>query len=143
MDWLNLYGLLFVVLLLIPNIVYGIRCPEGFLGNYHNKKVEALEQAGRFGCMAFMVLNFPSVRFLGGKMLYLVVGSVLMTLYWLGWGIFWAENSMRKALILSLLPSLLFLESGLLTGNLPLVVLALVFAYAHITISCENTKKAP
>lgn len=143
MDWLNGYGLLLLVLLMVPNIVYGIQCPDGFPDSCHHKLVETLEQIGRFGCMAFMILNFPTVRFLWGKDLYLALGGGLMALYWLGWAVFWKENSLRKAVTLSILPSLLFLESGILTGNVLLMLLAMVFAYAHITISCQNIRKAP
>lgn len=63
MEWLNLYGLLFVVLLMIPNIIYGIKCPDGFRNVYHNKLVETLEQIGRFGCMAAMMFRMPVLCF--------------------------------------------------------------------------------
>lgn len=142
MERLNLYGLLFIALLMIPNIVFGLKCPEGFRNIYHNKLVETLEQIGRFGCMAAMVFEIPGVCigfwFAGAKMLYLILGAVLMALYWLGWIVYWKKDSLTRALVLSILPPLLFLESGVLSGNILLTVLSGLFAYAHITISCGN-----
>lgn len=142
MDWLNLWGLVFVILLLIPNIVYGIKCPDGFRSIYHNKLVEALEQIGRFGCIAAMVFWVPGLCtgfwFDGAKSLYLALGTILMAAYWLGWIAFWKKEGVAGALVLSILPSLLFLESGILSGNILLTVLSGLFAYAHITISCKN-----
>lgn len=140
MDWLNLYGLALVVLLLIPNILYCLRCPNGFPVRCHSKALETLEQIGRFGCMAFMVLSFPAVCFPVGKIPYLILGSILMSMYWLGWMIFWRKNSLAKALILSILPTLLFLESGFLTGNVLLILLAVMFGFAHITINVKNAE---
>lgn len=74
----------------------------------------------------------------GAKNVYLIVGAVLVGLYVLGWIVFWNESSVRKALALSILPSLLFLESGILTRNYPLVVGAAIFAPCHIAISYMN-----
>lgn len=138
MDWLNPAGLILVILLLIPNIFYGLICKRDFQGQYHNKTMELMEQVGRFGCMAFMVLQLPFCRPAGR--LYLILGGILMALYWLGWILPGRKNSIRRALALSTVPSALFLESGLLTGSWPLTALALVFACGHIAISCQNAK---
>lgn len=142
MDWLDLYGLLFVVLLMIPNIVYAVKCPEGFSNIYHNQLVEALEQVGRFGCMAAMVFRVPGLCFgfwfVGAKAWYLILDGILMAAYWIGWIVLWKKDNLVRALALSILPSLLFLLSGILSGNVPLAVLACLFSYAHITISCRN-----
>ncbi len=53
MEWLNLYGLAFIAVIMIPNIIYAIKCKEGFENKWHNKIVELLEQIGRFGCFAY------------------------------------------------------------------------------------------
>ena len=75
----------------------------------------------------------------GAQTLYLILGIVLLALYCGGWIVFRKGNCMAKALTLSILPSVLFLESGILTLNIPLIVLSVVFAICHITISCKNT----
>lgn len=143
MEWFNLTGLIFVVVLLIPNIIYGATNKDGFAGEFHNKFVETGEQIGRFGCFILMFIqpSFVTLGYIydGAQALYLILGIVLLALYCGGWIVFRKGNSIAKALTLSILPSVLFLESGILTLNIPLIVLSVVFAICHITISYKNT----
>lgn len=143
MDRFNLTGLIFVVVLLIPNIIYAATNKDGFAGEFHNKLVETGEQIGRFGCFILMFIqpSFVTLGYIydGAQTLYLILGIVLLALYCGGWIVFRKGNSIAKALTLSILPSVLFLESGILTLNIPLIVLSVVFAICHITISCKNT----
>ena len=143
MEWFNLTGLIFVVVLLIPNIIYAATNKDGFAGEFHNKFVETGEQIGRFGCFILMFIqpSFVTLGYIydGAQALYLILGIVLLALYCGGWIVFRKENSIAKALTLSILPSVLFLESGILTLNIPLIVLSVVFAICHITISYKNT----
>lgn len=143
MDWFNLTGLIFVFVLLIPNMIYAVTNKDGFADNYHNKFIEAGEQIGRFGCFILMFIQLPFVTlgyiFDGAQALYLILVIVLLALYCGGWIVFRKGNCMAKALTLSILPSVLFFESGILTLNIPLIVLSVVFAICHITISYKNT----
>ena len=143
MEWFNLAGLIFVVVLLIPNIIYAATNKDGFADKYHNKLVETGEQIGRFGCFILMFIqpSFVTLGYIydGAQALYLILGIVLLALYCGGWIVFRKGNSIAKALTLSILPSVLFLESGILTLNIPLIALSVVFAICHITISYKNT----
>lgn len=143
MEWFNLTGLIFVVVLLIPNIIYAATNKDGFADKYHNKLIEAGEQIGRFGCFILMFIqpSFVTLGYIydGAQTLYLILGIVLLALYCGGWIAFRKGNCIAKALTLSILPSVLFLESGILTLNIPLIVLSVVFAICHITISYKNT----
>lgn len=143
MEWFNLTGLIFVVVLLIPNIIYAATNKGGFAGEFHNKLVETGEQIGRFGCFILMFIqpSFVTLGYIydGAQALYLILGIVLLALYCGGWIVFRKGNSIAKALTLSILPSVLFLESGILTLNIPLIALSVVFAICHITISYKNT----
>lgn len=143
MEWFNLTGLIFVVVLLIPNIIYAATNKDGFADKFHNKLVETGEQIGRFGCFVLMFIQLPFVTlgyiYDGAQTLYLILGIVLLVLYCGGWIVFREGNSVAKALTLSILPSVLFLESGILTLNIPLIVLSVVFAICHIMISYKNT----
>ena len=143
MEWFNLTGLIFVVVLLIPNIIYAATNKDGFADKYHNKLIETGEQIGRFGCFILMFIQLPFATlgyiYDGAQALYIILGIVLLALYCGGWIVFRKGNSIAKALTLSILPSVLFLESGILTLNIPLIVLSVVFAIFHITISYKNT----
>lgn len=63
MDWFNLFGLIFIVVIMIPNIVFAIKYKDGFENKYQNKTIEIIEQIGRFGCFGFMIINIPGTRF--------------------------------------------------------------------------------
>lgn len=141
-KYVNFWGLIFVVIILIPNIVFAISCKDGFENRYQNKLVETLEQIGRFGCFFSMFIVAPYMNkgywFQQGKAIYLILGFLLVGLYCLGWIVFWKENSIRKSLYLSMIPSLLFLESGVVSGNILLLIFAVIFAPCHILISYWN-----
>lgn len=141
-KYVNFWGLIFVVIILIPNIVFAISCKDGFENRYQNKLVETLEQIGRFGCFFSMFIVVPYMNkgywFQQGKAIYLILGFLLVGLYCLGWIVFWKENSIRKSLYLSMIPSLLFLESGVVSGNILLLIFAVIFAPCHILISYWN-----
>lgn len=142
MSWFNFIGLIFVVIILIPNIIFAYTNKDGFQNNYSNKIVETLEQIGRFGCFAFMFFTPPFLnlgfKISSAKTAYIITGAILVALYCLGWIVFRKESSIRKSLVLSIIPSILFLESGILSLNFPLIVLALIFAPCHIIISYKN-----
>mgnify|MGYP004514169443 CR=1 FL=1 len=63
-----------------------------------------------------MIFNIPVLCrgfwFDGAKTAYFASSSALTAAYLFGWIVFWKENSLRKAAVLSVVPSLLFLESG-------------------------------
>ena len=105
-------------------------------------QIEIMEQIGRFGCFISMFLVIPFLNkgfwFKSGKTIYIALGIGLVTLYCAGWIIFWKEDSIRKSLYLSIVPSLLFIESGVISGNFQLVVFAIIFAPCHILISYMN-----
>ena len=89
MKWLNWYGLLFVAVILVPNIVFAATNADGFVNKFSNKKIEVLEQIGRFSCFAFMFVTIPGLSkgwlFSSAKKAYLIAGAVLVGLYVLGW----------------------------------------------------------
>lgn len=142
-KYFNIYGLIFVIIILFPNIIFAYFCKDGFENHYENKLVEIMEQIGRFGCFISMFLVIPFLNkgfwFKSGKIIYVAWESVLVTLYCIGWIIFWKEDSIKKSLYLSIVPSLLFIESGIISGNFQLLVFAIIFAPCHILISYMNS----
>lgn len=142
MEWFNPYGLGFMAVIMIPNIVFALRCKDGFASPWRNKAIEVLEQIGRFGCFALMIFNLPHTWF-GfcsdeAFSLYLIGNGVLVLLYCLVWVVCFRKNSIFRALVLSILPSVIFLLSGVLLRSIPLTAAALLFAPCHIMISYQN-----
>lgn len=142
MDWFNIYGLCFIAVIMLPNIVFAVRCRDGFENKWNNKAVEALEQVGRFGCMVFMIVNIPPLcfgwLFEGALAVYLGVDIGLLIAYCVIWIICFRKNSLFRALALSIIPSALFLFSGIMLLSVPLIVTAVIFAPCHIAISYKN-----
>ena len=144
MEWFNGFGLLFMAAVMIPNILFAVKCKDGFENKWHNTAVEAIEQIGRFGCLGFMVFNIPGTWFSWWSdeafAVYLVVDGLLVLAYCLIWIVCFRKNSVFRALALSILPSILFLFSGIMTRSILLTASAILFAPAHIAISWQNAK---
>lgn len=142
MEWFTPFGLVFITVIMIPNIVFAIRCKDGFTNNYRNKTVELVEQIGRYGCFSFMVFNVPGTWFGWASnevfALYLILDALLVALYCILWIVCWKINGMVKALALSVIPSVDFLISGIMSRSVLLTVATLLFAPAHIFISSQH-----
>lgn len=142
LQYVNLYGLAILLVIMVPNIIYAGKYPENFENLWHNKFVEMLEQIGRFGCFGFMIVILPWFKFgfASGKIFaaYLIADGILLFLYCAVWVIYFNKNTLFRAIALSVLPSLLFLTSGILTAYLPLAVSACIFAPCHVLISVKN-----
>lgn len=144
MEWFNVFGLLFMIVIMIPNIVFAMKCQNGFENKWNNRAVELVEQIGRFGCFGFMILNIPGTWFSWWSdeafAVYLLVNTLLVALYCLAWVVCWKKNNVFRALALSVIPSAIFLFSGIMSRSMLLILAALLFAPAHILISYKNAK---
>lgn len=144
MGWFNVFGLIFIVVIMIPNVVFAIKRKDGFDNKWDNKFVEFIEQAGRFGCFGFMIFNIPGTWFGWWSdeafALYLIVDGILVILYCAIWIICFKKNSVFRALALSVIPSALFLFSGIISRSVLLTVASVLFAPSHIAISYRNAK---
>ena len=144
MEWLNVFGLVMVAVIMIPNILFAMKCKDGFVNKWNNKPVETVEQIGRFGCFGFMIINIPGTWFGWWSdeafAVYLVVDAVLVTLYCVIWAVCFRKSSVFRALALSIIPSVLFLFSGIMSRSILLTIAALLFAPSHIMLSYQNAK---
>ena len=144
MGWFNIFGLVFIVVIMIPNIVFAIKCKEAFENKWSNKVVELLEQIGRFGCFGFMIFNVPGTWFGWWSdeafAIYLIVDSLLIVLYCIIWVICWKKNNVFRALALSIIPAVVFMFSAVMNRSILLIIASMLFAPTHIMISYKNVK---
>lgn len=142
MDWFNYYGLAIIVIIMIPNIVFAFMHKDSFNNTYKNKAVEVLEQIGRYACFILMIFNIPYTYFNFwfdyALAVYLSVNGALLLAYLIFWIVFWNKNGKPKALALSVTPSLIFLFSGIVLLNIPLIAFAILFSVNHILLSYKN-----
>ena len=145
MEWINVFGLAFITVIMIPNIIFAVKCKDGFENKWKNRLAETIEQIGRFGCFGFMIIHIPGT-WLGwwsdkAFAVYLIIDTVLAMLYYLIWIICFRKSSVFRALALSIIPSILFLFSGIMSRSVLLIIAAVIFAPSHIAISYNNAKK--
>ena len=143
MDWFNYYGLFIIAAIMIPNILCVIFDKNAFINNFHNIVLETIEQIGRYGCFVLMIFNIP-FTFLGfwfenALVVYLITNGILLFLYLLGWWVFRKKQNATKQLWLSIIPTVLFLFSGIMVVSVPLIIVSILFGIGHITISYKNS----
>lgn len=142
MDWFNYYGLAIMAVIMIPNVIYAVLHRNDGSNLYKNKTVETLEQIGRYACMVLMVFNIPCTYFNFwfdyALTVYLSVNGGLCLLYLIFWIICWNKSGKPKAISLSVIPSAIFLFSGVVLAYIPLIAFAILFAVCHIFISYKN-----
>lgn len=140
MGKFNYIGLIIIILIMIPNVIFAAKNKDGFENLYKNKAVELFENIGRYGCFLLMIFNIPDTYkgfwFNGGLAVYVAVNGVLVAAYLLGW--VFIKSDMAKAILLSVIPSLVFLFSGAAIISVPLIACAAVFAIFHVLLSVKN-----
>ena len=141
MNWFNYLGLIIVVGLLVPNVIYYFRHQIEEKKNVHPAFV-ILENVGRYGAMIFMVFNIPYTWFSffcnEGLLFYVIVNFELLYLYIILFIVFRKKTGLVKTLFLSIIPSIIFIFSGIMIVSIPLMVFGSIFAFAHIYISVKN-----
>ena len=144
MEWFNGFGLIFIAVIMIPNIIFALKCKDGFVNKWNNKYVEIIEQVGRFSCFGFMIINIPGTYFGWWSdeafAIYLIVDFILVLIYCIIWIVCFKESIIFRALALSIIPSILFLFSGIMSRSVLLIIASVLFAPSHIMISYKNAK---
>ena len=141
MDWLNIYGLVIMIIIMIPNIVFAMR-EKNFGSKYNNKLIEVIEQIGRFGSMFLMIFNISFLNygywFSNAKKVYMILVAVLALAYCLTWVLYFKKATISKAMALAIIPTLIFLFSGLISLNILLIITSVLFGIGHLIISYYN-----
>ncbi|MDE7305875.1 MAG: hypothetical protein K2N33_00635 [Clostridia bacterium] len=142
MGWFNYYGIAVMAVIMIPNIIYAITHKSDADTVYKNKAVIIAEQIGRYACFVLMIFNIPYTYFNFwfdyAFVVYLSVNGGLCLAYIIFWIICWNKNGKLKALSLSVIPSCIFLFSGVVLAYIPLIVFAVLFGACHILISYKT-----
>lgn len=142
MGWFNYYGVIIMIIIMIPNIIYAVRTEEKNTKESIAKRSLILEQVGRYGSFIFMIFNIPFTYcdfwFAYVLIVYLLVNGVLLLIYVLGWFLLWRKSNLMKALLLSIVPTIVFVFSGVILLNIPLIICSIIFGIFHIKISIKN-----
>lgn len=142
-DWINIGGLIIVILMLMPNIIYAIK-NRNEVNKCENKVMNIVEQIGRYASMFLMIFNigifqhgFPSVNSL---LLYFIGNITLLITYWIIWGLYIKKKKMWSGMALAIIPTGIFMLSGIALLHIPLMISALLFGIGHIYVTYQNQK---
>lgn len=140
-NWLNVFGLILVILILIPNIIYAIKFKD-VKNKCTNKFMNILEQVGRYACMIFMVFNVGLAKFgfasVGEFLIYFFGNTILLLAYWIVWILFFIKQSSWKSMVLAIVPVCIFLICGVTLRHVLLIISAVIFAVGHIYVTRKN-----
>ena len=138
----NYFGIIFIIVLMLPNIYASIFKKELFVNKFDDRLLIKLENIGRYLCMILMVINIQDLyggfKSVEAFVTYLGINIILLGLYYIVWFIFYKFNNIYKNMILGIIPSLMFIISGILQNHLLLIISGIVFAYAHLKIIWKN-----
>lgn len=133
-NWINIWGAIIVLMLLIPNIVYAFKNnnePKVIL----SKGLIICEQIGLYGCIILMWLPLFVCKFgftsIIGLLSYLILNTILMIIYYVFWFPYFKKKILTKSMLLAIIPSIIFFVSGVLLRHWALVIMSIIFAYAH------------
>ncbi len=140
-GWINLFGAVIVIVMLVPNAVYALRNRDQ-KNNCTNKVMNAVEQVGRYGCIVLMWLPLFVWEFgFANKTMFLlyIAGNVLLlAAYLMVFRMYLVERSGGRAMTLAVLPACIFLLSALTLRHWLLFVFAILFAAGHIYVTKKN-----
>lgn len=136
-GWINLFGAVIVLLIMIPNIIYALKNKNETEDINVPRYLTVCEQIGRYGCIILMWLPLMVWK-LGFKsneefVIYLFSNSVLIIAYYLCWAGYFKQKTLKKGMILAIIPTIVFLVSALLLHHWLLALFALLFGFAHIS----------
>lgn len=144
----NPWGFLFLSIIMIPNIIFAIKNKEAFENSKQKKWfkiLEIFEQIGRYGCFFCMMFNISGTYFGFSSnfsfRIYLIINGILIFSYCLIWITHFRKNNLFRGISLSVIPSIIFLFSGIISKSILLIIFAIIFAPCHIAISILNTKR--
>lgn len=143
-GWINLFGAGIIVLIMIPNIIHATRQKQDETQIEVPRGLSACEQVGRYGCIILMWLPLLVWKFGFGSveefLIYLIGNGALLLCYYLSWMLYSRKKTLSVAMALAIIPTAIFLLSGILLRHWLLVAFAILFGFAHCTITYMTHK---
>lgn len=142
-SWINIFGLVIMILMLIPNIIYAMKF-QGLENKCKNKPMNILEQIGRYLSMLLITFNIGLAEFgfssVEAFIIYFIGNTILMIIYWIIWSLYFKKMNLWKSIVLAIIPTAIFLLSGITLRHYLLVLSAIIFGIGHIYVTYQNAK---
>lgn len=143
-GWINGFGAIIIVLIMIPNIIYAIK-NKGEKNLCDNKFMNIIEQIGRYTSIIFMWLPLLVWEFgfknVGEMVIYFIGNIGLLIAYIVIFSLYLKKKTRRKAIALAIIPSCIFIMSGILLRHLLLLVSGVTFSIGHIYVTIKNNEE--
>lgn len=147
-------GLIFLIMLMVPNIVWGNNQPKGYdkYVKNENKILLLLERIGEVGntCLALIFSDF-NINTISSWSIILLIAFLAMVLYEIYWIRYFKSEKTMKDMYSSILgipvagatlPVIAFFLLGVYGKNIPLMVSTIILGIGHIGIHLNHKKEA-
>ena len=142
-DVVNVYGLLFAVILAVPHIVYA-RTNNYDLKAINNRAMLYIERTGKYCSLFLMGINIGVLEqgFTAPIMeiYWLISTSVLIVIYVVLWILFFKKETKALAYLLTITAALIVIQSGLLQVKTLLLTAGIVYLIGELYVTSQAFK---
>lgn len=142
-DVVNVYGLLFAVILAVPHIVYA-RTNNYDLKAINNRAMLYIERTGKYCSLFLMGINIGVLEqgFTAPIMeiYWLISTSVLIVIYVVLWILFFKKETKALAYLLTLTAALIVIQSGLLQVKTLLLTAGILYLIGELYVTSQAFK---
>ena len=141
---INVFGIIIVIIMMIPNIIFARRFDKD-KNKCGNIAMLAAEQIGRYASITLMFIPLVAGLKFGFRneamfLVYAFGNTGLLLAYILNWWSYFRKQSPKKTIILAVIPTCIFLLSGITLMHWLLVLAAVLFGIGHIYVTKQNNK---
>ncbi|MGN0507717.1 MAG: hypothetical protein ACI4GX_00650 [Ruminococcus sp.] len=142
-DVVNVYGLIFAVILAVPHIVYA-RTHNYDLKAINNRAMLYIERTGKYCSLFLMGINLGVLEqgFTAPIMevYWLISTSVLTIIYVVLWIVFFKKETKGFAYLLTITAALIVIQSGLLQVKTLLLTAGIVYLIGELYVTSQAFK---
>ena len=142
-DVVNVYGLLFAVILAVPHIVYA-RTHNYDLKAINNRAMLYIERTGKYCSLFLMGINIGVLEqgFTAPIMevYWLISTSVLTVIYVVVWIVFFKKETKGFAYLLTITAALIVIQSGILQVKTLLLTAGIVYLIGELYVTSQAFK---
>lgn len=142
-DVVNVYGLLFAVILAVPHVVYA-RTHNYDLKVINNRAMLYIERTGKYCSLFLMGINIGVLEqgFTAPIMevYWLISTSVLTVIYVVVWIVFFKKETKGFAYLLTITSALIVIQSGLLQVKTLLLTAGIVYLIGELYVTSQAFK---
>ncbi|MGN0490437.1 hypothetical protein [Ruminococcus sp.] len=142
-DVVNVYGLLFAIILAVPHVVYA-RTHNYDLKAINNRAMLYIERTGKYCSLFLMGINVGVLEkgFTAPIMevYWLISTSVLTVIYVVLWIVFFKKETKGFAYLLTITAALIVIQSGLLQVKTLLLTAGIVYLIGELYVTSQAFK---